>query len=283
MSMEGVVIKKNANLFSVEDSTTKKVVRLQASGKTQESGIFVGDRVFYSDVIEKVFDRKNILIRPPLANLDKLFIVLAPLPKPDFVLVDKLIVYCFIKGVQPILVVNKIDKAHETFVKNIKKIYNKIAKCLFVSAKSNQIDQLSNQIEGICAFAGQSAVGKSSLINCLFSQHIAQVGDVSKKIERGKQTTRMVQLFPYSKGYIADTAGFSMLDLSFVTDLEPRELSAYYPDFLSARAECKYRSCLHEAGSDCGVIKAIEKNQISQERYQNYLKILRELKDRKKY
>ena len=171
----------------------------------------------------------------------------------------------------------------EKFVKNIKKIYNKIAKCLFVSAKSNQIDRLSNQIEGICAFAGQSAVGKSSLINCLFSQHIAQVGNVSKKIERGKQTTRMVQLFPYSKGYIADTAGFSMLDLSFVTDLEPRELSAYYPDFLSARAECKYRSCLHEAGSDCGVIKAIEKNQISQERYQNYLKILRELKDRKKY
>lgn len=281
--MEGLVIKKNANLFSVEDFETKQIVKIHASGKTQESGIFVGDKIFYSDVIEKVFERKNILIRPPLANLDKLFIVLAPSPKPDFVLIDKLIVYCQVKGVQPFLVVNKIDKAPQMFVKNIKKIYNKVAQCLFVSAKNNQIEQLSEHIEGICAFAGQSAVGKSSLINCLFSQQLAQVGNLSKKIGRGRQTTRLVQLFSYNKGYIADTAGFSMLDLSFVTELGPRELSSYYPDFLKARAECKYRSCLHESGGDCGVIKAVQKGQISVERYQNYLKILKELKDRKKY
>lgn len=281
--MEGLVIKKNANLFSVEECKTKQVVKINASGKTQASGIYVGDRVFYSDVIEKVLPRKNLLIRPPLANLDKLFIVLAPTPKPDFVLIDKLIVYCFVKGVEPYVVVNKTDKASQTFVKNLKKIYNKVVKCLFVSAKNGQIEQLKDHIEGICAFAGQSAVGKSSLINCLFSQQVAQVGDLSKKIGRGRQTTRLVQLFACNKGYIADTAGFSMLDLSLVAELEPRELSAYYPDFLEARAKCKYRSCLHENGKDCGVINATGQGQITLERYQNYLKILNELKSHKKY
>lgn len=281
--MEGLVIKKNANLFSVEDFVTKDVVILKASGKTQSSGIFVGDKVVFANVIEKVMERKNILIRPPISNLNKLFIVIAPTPKPDLVLVDKLIVYCFTKDIVPIIIVNKIDKASEMFVKKIKNIYNNVTKCLFVSAKNNQIDQLTDQIEGICAFAGQSAVGKSSLINCLFSKQIAQIGDFSKKIERGKQTTRLVQLFRYGKGYIADTAGFSLLDISFVTDLKARELSAYYPDFLQARSDCKYRSCLHESGQDCGVIKNVQKNQISEERYQNYLKILKELKDHKKF
>lgn len=280
--MEGLVIKKNANLFSVEEFSTGQVFLRHASGKTEESGVYVGDKVQFDESITKVEKRKNVLIRPPLANLDKLFIVISPIPKPDLLLVDKLIVYCFVKGIEPILVVNKTDKASETFVKNIKNIYNKVAEVILTSVKEGNAQALSEKIEGVCAFAGQSAVGKSSLINCLFSQNLAKVGSLSSKIDRGKQTTRMVQLFKFGKGYIADTAGFSMLSLSFVTDLEPRELSSYYPDFLKARAKCKYRSCLHEGG-DCGVIKAVKEKKINEERYQNYLKILQELKERKKY
>ena len=280
--MEGLVIKKNANLFSVEEFSSGQVFLRHASGKTEESGVYVGDRVQFDESITKVEKRKNVLIRPPLANLDKLFIVISPLPKPDLLLVDKLIIYCYLNDIAPILVLNKIDKASETFVKNIKSIYNKVAEVILTSAKECSAEALSQKIEGVCAFAGQSAVGKSSLINCLLGQNLAKVGNMSSKIDRGKQTTRMVQLFKFGKGYIADTAGFSMLSLSFVTDLEPRELSSYYPDFLKARAECKYRSCLHEGG-DCGVIKAVSKKEINEERYQNYLKILKELKERKKY
>ena len=130
--------------------------------------------------------------------------------------------------------------------------------------------------------AGQSAVGKSSIINAIFQDELAKTNGLSKKIERGKQTTRLVSLYKLKGGYLADTAGFSMLDLSYISDLEPRELSSYYPDFLEARAKCKFRSCLHEGG-ECGVIEAVKKNKISLLRYENYLKILEELKNAKKY
>lgn len=280
--MKGLVIKKNANLFSVEEELTGNVFLLHASGKTQDGGVYVGDKVEFDKSITSVCKRKNLIIRPPLANLDKLFIVIAPVPKPDLLLVDKMIVYCFVNGITPILVVNKQDLTTETFVKTIKNIYNKVVEVVFVSAKEKEATEVQNKIFGICAFAGQSAVGKSSLINCLFEKNLVEVGQLSKKIDRGKQTTRMVQLFKYNKGYIADTAGFSMLSLAFVTQLEPRELASYYPDFLEARANCKYRSCLHEDG-DCGVIKDVKSGKITQERYLNYLKILQELKNRKKY
>ena len=280
--MKGLVIKKNANLFSVEEISTGKVFHLNASGKTQNSGIFVGDYVIFDKNIEKVEERKNVLIRPPICNLDIMFIVLSCVPKPDLVLVDKMIVYCFVKGIKPIIVINKIDKAENSFVENIKNTYNKVASILTVSAKNGQIEGLIENIKGITAFAGQSAVGKSSLINAIFSKNMAHVDGLSSKIQRGKQTTRLVQLYKVGQGYIADTAGFSMLALDYVTDLEPRELSSYYPDFLTARAKCKYRSCLHESG-ECGVINMVKEEKISSIRYQNYLKILQELKSRKKY
>ena len=280
--MTGRVVKKNANLFSVEDLATNKVYQLSASGKTQKLGIFVGDIVEFGETISKVFERKNLLIRPPLANLDKMFIVIAPSPKPDLILVDKLIVYCYVKGISPIIVINKIDNADDLFVENIKNIYNKVVKVLIASAKENILSSLKQNIEGICAFAGQSAVGKSSLINAIFNEDIAKVGELSKKIERGKQTTRMVELYKFGKGYIADTAGFSMLSLNIVLDINQRELSSYYPDFLSGRAKCKYRSCLHENDNNCGVIENVKKGKISNERYQNYLKILKEIKNNKK-
>lgn len=280
--MKGLVLKKNANLFSVEEFSTGKIFHITASGKTQNSGIFVGDHVIFNENIEKIEDRKNLLIRPPLANIDTLFIVVAYLPKPDLVLVDKMIVYCFVKGIKPVLVINKVDKCEKSFVDEIKKIYNNVVEIICVSAKTNNINQLLENVKGTTAFAGQSAVGKSSLINAIFNKNLATVGDLSVKVARGKQTTTLVQLYKIAGGYIADTAGFSLLALDYVTDLEPRELSSYYPDFLEARSKCKYRSCLHEQG-ECGVLMYVNENKISNTRYQNYLKILQELKDRKKY
>ena len=120
--MKGLVLKKNANLFSVEEISTGKVFHLPASGKTQNSGVYVGDYVNFNENIEKIESRKNLLIRPPLANLDTMFIVIACVPKPDLTLIDKMIVYCFVKGIKPVLVVNKIDKCDKTFVEEIKKI-----------------------------------------------------------------------------------------------------------------------------------------------------------------
>lgn len=279
--MIGLVITKNANLFAVE--CEGQVYSLKPSGKTKAGGIFVGDQVEFEENITKVLKRKNLLIRPPVANIDRMFIVIAPIPKPDFVLVDKLLVYCHLNDIEPILVVNKIDICNEEFIEIIQKSYKKHYKTLFLSAKSGNIEELKNEIDGICVLAGQSAVGKSSLINKLFdNENLTEVGNLSAKVERGKQTTRMVKLYKFENGYLADTAGFSLLDLSFVGNIEYSELASYYPDFLKGRAECKYRSCTHEGG-ECGVIERLNKGEITKLRYENYLKILEELKSVKRW
>lgn len=277
--MRGIILSKNADLFTVESDG--KLYKMKPSGKTKGSGIFVGDRVEFSEAITGVEERKNFLVRPPLANVDKCFIVICPLPKPDFVLVDKVIVHCLRCGIEPIIVINKIDIANEDFQNEIDKAYRAF-EIVKISAKNGDIENLSSHIEGICTLAGQSAVGKSSIINALFGGELEKVGQLSKKTDRGKQTTRLVTLYKTEKGYLADTAGFSLLDLSFVSGIDYRELSAYYPDFLQARGQCKYRSCLHEHG-DCGVINAVKKGEISTLRYQNYLKILSELRNFKKF
>lgn len=278
--MKGLVTKKNANLFSVEKEG--QTFLLSPSGKTKAKGIFVGDYVEFDGAITKVCERKNVLIRPPMANLDKLFIVLAPSPKPDFVLVDKILVYCHLNDITPIIVINKTDLADDTFVKEIQEDYG-CYKIISTAAKCGKVDNLEGEIDGICAMAGQSAVGKSSIINAIFkSEKLTEIGDLSAKIERGKQTTRMVSLYKVGNGYLADTAGFSLLDLAFVSDIQPRELASYYPDFLEGRELCKYRSCMHEGG-ECGIVKLVNEGKISKRRYQNYLKILQELKNAKKY
>ena len=278
--MTGLVIKKNADLFTIESGD--KIFELKPKGTLKKNGIFVGDKVEFSNTIDKLLERKNILIRPPLANLDKIFIVLSPLPKPDFLLVDKMILCCFVKGIEPVLVINKTDLIDEEFVKNVQKTYKKVLKIIKTSAHKNDVEALTKQIKGICAFAGQSAVGKSSLINALFGDKKEIVGDLSKKIERGKQTTRMVSLYKFGNGYIADTAGFSSLELGMLVDLTPQEVGRYYPDFLPYLAECKYRSCLHKLKVDCAIIDHVEKGDIAKMRYENYLKIIDSLENFKK-
>lgn len=280
--MKGLIINKNANLFSVEFE--EKTLLLSPSGKTRAKGLFVGDWVEFDEAITSVYPRKNILIRPPVANIDKMFIIIAPKPKPDFVLVDKILVYCHLNDIEPLIVVNKADICGEGFIDGVRDYYKDSYRILQVSAKENSLDSLEKEIDGVCVLAGQSAVGKSSLVNAIFGdKNFVTVGELSKKIERGKQTTRMVNLYKVKEGaYIADTAGFSLLDLAFTSNLDPRELSSYYPDFLEGRGGCKFRSCTHEGG-ECGVLENVKNSKISRARYENYLKILQELKLAKKY
>ncbi len=276
--MKGLVIKKNAGLYDID--TGKIVATIKALGNVKKHGLYVGDYVEFTEVITKVEERKNLLIRPPLANLDKLFIVASSIPKPDFVLIDKLIVYSLVKGIEPIIVINKTDIMDECLQSEIKSIYKDAVKMIFVSAEKGEVGDLKKEIKGITAFAGQSAVGKSSLINALLGKEQAEVGDLSKKVERGKQTTRMTCLYRCDKGYIADTAGFSLLDATLVLPITPQELGRYYPDFLKYLQNCKFRSCLHEISGNCGIIEGVRQGKINKIRYESYLKILSELKGR---
>lgn len=282
--MRGLVVKKNADLFDVRFG--EQVFACSCRGSLKKEGVFVGDKVEFNKndlVIESVLKRKNLLIRPPMANLDKMFIVIAPKPLPDLYLVDKLILFCFVNGIDPVLCVNKIDsKAELEFYDKINDIYHKIVKVKKLSAKNGEVKEILGEVKGVCAFAGQSAVGKSSLINAIFGEAKEKIGDFAKKVERGKQTTRTVTLYKLKSGFLADTAGFSKLDESLI-DLKPNEIAKYYPDFLEYIEKCKFRSCLHQNGKDCEIIKQVNLGNISKERYKSYLKFLEIKKNEKKW
>lgn len=270
--MSGLVLKKNADKFTVEmDGQTS----IMLARNLKKEGIFVGDKVeCQNGVIERVLERKNLLIRPPLANVDTMIIVVAFQPKPDFLLVDKLLVFCMVKGIIPILCVNKSDLS-ENFVSDVKKIYKNVVDIVSISTLDRSVMKLKKYIKGITALAGQSAVGKSSIINALLGEKLATIGDFSKKVMRGKQTTRLVELYDLKNGnYLADTAGFSKLSEELLL-INENELKDYYPDFIKYAHECKYKSCQHLSLKDCGIVKAVREGKISKTRYENY-KILRE-------
>lgn len=280
--MKGLITKKQPTLFVVRVEGNEYFCT--ARGNLKKNGLFVGDYVEFDEkekIINSILPRKNCIIRPPLANLDKMFIVIAEKPKADFELVDKLILFCITNSIEPVICVNKVDE-NPDFVDFVKKIYGEKFEIVSTSAKINVTESLKEQISGICAFAGQSAVGKSSLINSMFGKDFEAVGDFGKKVERGKQTTRLVTLYPFNDSFIADTAGFSSLDEKYL-DIDYRELSRYYPDFYPYVNECKYQSCPHTHKGDCAVIDAVEKGKISKQRYENYLKLLSSKKNEKKY
>ena len=270
--MRGLILKKNADKFTVELNGKPFIM---SARNLKKDGIFVGDKVeCKNDVIEKVLERKNILIRPPLANVDTMIIVVAKEPKIDFLLVDKLLVFCTVKGIKPILCINKSDLS-ESFVKDVEKIYKDVVDIVSISTLDKSVLNLKKYIKGVTALAGQSAVGKSSIINALLGKEIAVVGDFSKKVMRGKQTTRLVELYDLgNENYLADTAGFSKLSEELLI-VNENELKDYYPDFINYAHMCKYKSCQHLKLDDCGVVKAVSEGKISKIRYENY-KILRE-------
>lgn len=279
----GLVLKKQADLFTIE-LENGQVLDCVARKNLKRDGIFVGDVVQLDDdkAIYKINQRKNVLIRPPVANIDKMFIVLAPVPKADLYTVDKMLLFCALNNIDPIVCINKKD-LDEEYCEKIRQIYSPLTKTLIVSSLDESVKAIESEIEGVCVLAGQSAVGKSSIINALKNEVVTKVDTFSKKIERGKQTTRTVELYKFGPGkYLADTAGFSKLDERLL-DLEVDEIKGYYPEFLEPAAKCKYKSCLHLSSRDCGVCKALKEGNISKERYENYKKLCEIVKGIKKF
>lgn len=280
---KALVLKKEADLFTLE-TESGQILSCVARKNLKKDGVFVGDRVALDadNVISKIERRKNVLIRPPLANLDKMFIVIAPIPKPDLYLVDKMILFCEINAIQPVICINKKDLGEE-FCKNLSDTYKNVTKVLIMSTLDESVQKIKEEIDGVCALAGQSAVGKSSIINALSGSAVAKVDTFSKKIERGKQTTRTVSLFKFGENkYLADTAGFSKLDERLLK-VKPEEIKSFYPEFTAVAHMCKYKSCQHQSDKDCAVLKAVNRGEIAKSRYENYLKLLEIVKNIKRY
>ena len=284
--MENIVIKKMADNFWIRLSNST-IISAKPRGTHKSRGIFVGDKVSVNKVmneyvIEKILPRKNLLIRPPLANLDQLIIVIAPVPKPDFYIVDKLILFSYSYGIEPIIVVNKQDQSTD-INEYEKRVYEPITKVLYVSAKTGQgFEKLKKILNNkVNALAGQSAVGKSAIINQLLNFDVAKVGDLSKKINRGKNTTRHCEIFTCGEILIADTAGFTALDEALLP-IPYFELPLYYKDYIPYMPKCKYSDCKHvsESVSDCAVKSAVEHGELDIERYKRYTEIYKTLEQK---
>ena len=282
----GKVIKHVAARFVVLSDGKKVncIARKKIRGKDYYSDavdeILVGDIVeFQRDrdvfIIEKVLPRKNQLLRPYVSNIDTCLIVISPVPEPDFLLVDKVIVNCLHQGIEPVLVMNKVDieKIDVSDYKDIIPIY-------YTSANTNEgLDELLQKIDGkTTCLAGQSAVGKSSLINAILNTNKQTIGELSRQTQRGTNTTRITEIIHIKDNtFIVDTCGFSMLD---TIDIEPEDLRFYFEEFEAFRGDCKFNSCTHINEPDCEVLKHVGK-EISQKRYERYKTIYNELIERR--
>lgn len=273
-------------LENIEDNSEFKA-SLRGNIK-RRNGILVGDLVevevsYDRYMIKKILPRKNSLIRPPVANIDNLVIVVSlSTPSPDLFLLDKQIVLAKFKDILPIIVINKIDLNISDITNKdlsyIKNVYGNLGfQIIEVSAKNNiGIDVLKEKLHNkISAFSGNSGVGKSSIINKIFGTN-SLTFEVAKKTNRGRHTTKHVKIYKNEDMYVLDTPGFSSYELY---DIEYKELKNYYPDFLECK--CDYLDCSHvfENEKVCGVKKAINDGRIDKNRYDRYVELFKKLKD----
>ena len=292
--MQGRIIKGIAGFYYVYDVVESVIYECKAKGIFRKEKIkpLVGDLVEYEilDAEEKtgniirILPRKNELIRPAVANIDQALVVFAVTkPKPHYNLLDRFLVMMERKEIPVVLCFNKTDIASHPEIAELKEVYTGCGyPVIFTSAKEEEnIRELKSLLKGkTTSIAGPSGVGKSSLINLLQSEVKMETGSISKKIDRGKHTTRHSELIVIGEeSYIMDTPGFSSL---YVNDFEKEDLN-YFPEFTPFEGQCKFNGCDHIHEPGCAVKEAVEEGKIHKIRYEDYTEMYRELKERKRY
>ncbi|HHU52312.1 MAG TPA: ribosome small subunit-dependent GTPase A [Firmicutes bacterium] len=283
---EGRVIQGVGGFYEVMDLHSGQTIAAVARGKFKRMGsLYVGDLVRYEmvtadqGVIEEVFPRRIELLRPTVSNIDRIMIVFA-LKNPDYnlFLIDRFLLFAETTGLEILLVFNKRDLVGEAAVKKVAGPYREIGyKVIITSTKTRQGKRLLLQEikEGVTVLSGPSGVGKSAIMNMVCPSITRETGEVSKKIGRGRHTTRQAKLLslPNKAGFLVDTPGFTQLDLDFI---EPLELAGFFPDFRPYFSACRFPGCLHKKEPDCSVKDAVSKGQILSWRYEHYLTFLEE-------
>lgn len=235
--------------------------------------------------ISRILPRKSKLIRPAVANIDQALVVFAVVkPEPNFNLLDRFLIMMEQQELPCIVCFNKSDIASEEERLKLQRAYETCGyRVLFISVREKEgLEEVRALLRGkTTALAGPSGVGKSSLINYLHPQAAMETGAISRKIDRGKHTTRHSELFVLDReSYIMDTPGFSSLQLF---DMEKEDLKDFYPEFRAYEEGCRFRGCMHMKEPGCGVKEALQEGKISDVRYRNYTVLYEELKERKRY
>ncbi|AIQ12681.1 ribosome small subunit-dependent GTPase A [Paenibacillus durus] len=297
---EGVIVKALSGYYYVKPlregkiSPEDEIVQCRARGifKKRGQSPLVGDRVIYSltengeGMVDELHPRDSELIRPPVANVT-LAVLLFSVREPDLnlQLLDKFLVHIEHSGLDTIIVLTKRDLAEEDGegIAHVKELYEQIGYEVMVTSSrtGSGSEELRKRLAGaISVFAGQSGVGKSSLLNRLVPGLSLETSEISMRLGRGRHTTRHVELMDIGDGgYVADTPGFSQLDF---LELGVEELSACFREFVPLAAECKFRGCSHLHEPGCRVIEAWEAGEISDSRYEHYKLFFNEMKDKKR-
>lgn len=283
--MNGYIVKGIGGFYYVK--TPEGIVECKARGifRKQKLTPVAGDEVTLETengaaVIAQIAPRKNVFVRPPVANLDVLFLVASTTqPTPSTLVLDKLSAIAVDKGVQPVLVCTKSDLAETEF---LQRAYER-STLPFIRidyADGSGLDEVKGWIDGrLCAFCGNSGVGKSTLLNALLPELGQQTAAISQKLGRGRHTTREVTIFEAFGGRVADTPGFASLDTGRACYIPKERLELAFPEFGPYLGKCQFTGCSHRAEKGCAVRAALETGALSQTRYDSYTAMYNEVKD----
>ena len=292
--MQGKIIKGIAGFYYIyaEDGN---VYECKAKGIFRKDNFkpLVGDNVEITVLNEEekegsvtsILPRRNSLIRPAVANVDQAFLIFAmENPKPNFLLLDRFLIMMKQQEIPAVICFNKKDVGEKEEMEKLYEIYTGCGYRVVLSStyEGEGMDEIREILKGkTTVVAGPSGVGKSSITNCMQGEVQMETGEISKKLKRGKHTTRHSQVIPVEKNtFLVDTPGFSSL---YLIDMKEEELRDYFPEFAMYEPQCRFQGCMHIHVPGCAVKKALSEGKISQQRYDNYLALYEELKEKRRY
>lgn len=285
-AMQGVIVKGIGGFYyALAGDAQTYTLRARGVFRKRKITPLVGDAIRFTPGvgeeegwIDEILARSNELSRPPVANLSYLIIVVAPQPKPDLLLADALLIEAGRQRISPVLVINKHD-LDASMCRDLRAQYADAGGPVILSSvKTGEgLEALEEVLKrGICCFAGQSGVGKSSLVAAITGLSL-EVGEISQKISRGKHTTRHAELLVHGGYQVLDTAGFSLLWQAGAED--PVRLKSYYPEFVPLEGQCRFQPCYHQNEPGCAVLRARDEGRIPKERVGRYHQLLGNAKE----